>query len=280
MTRSMKRWTALVALTILIASGCATTREGPGAAEMVGRGLLGLVLSPLMIIGGIAQGLAFLPYTVGTGLRELNRGLLDAQAVPLDDAYRATYGVSINDPRVDQRTGEVAGESMGYGRLHPEAMADATRALQRLLVSQGMPQERARHYVLGGVYTHVRTRGHILLSVAYRHPGSEPFRAASKHTGIVTTFRPEQRGWREPYPRDAAGQTVDEIIDWVALDYALLRQDKVVATLFVLAAEAVKSDRRADDYWQVERRWLAGDSARVMEDSRGRVKLDRPSPGA
>ena len=46
------------------------------------------------------------------------------------------------------------------------------------------------------------------------------------------------------------------------------------------AAVAVKSDRRADDYWQVERRWLAGDSARVMDDSRARVKLDRLAPGA
>lgn len=274
MTRATKRWTSLVMLAVFMLSGCATTREGPGAGEMLGRGLLGLVLSPIMIVSGIVQGLAFLPYTLGTGLQELNRGLVKAQAVTLDDAYRATYGVSIDDPRVDQHTGEVAGETVGYGRLHPEAMADATRALQRLLVSQGMPEERARHYVLGGVYTDVRSRGHILLSVAYRHPGAEPFRTVSKHTGIVTTFRPEQRGWREPYARSVEGQAIDEIVDWVAIDYALLRQDKVVATLFALAAEAVKSGKRADDYWQVERRWLAGDSARVMQDSRARVKLD------
>jgi hypothetical protein len=69
-------------------------------------------------------------------------------------------------------------------------------------------------------------------------------------------------------------------VDWVAIDYALLRHDKLVTTLFVLTAEAVKSGKRADDYWQVERRWLAGDSARVMEDSRARVKLDQPAPGA
>ena len=119
---------------------------------MVGRGLLGLVLSPLMIVGGIAQGLAFLPYTIATGLQELNRALVDAQAVTLDDAYRAGYDDSpLDDPRVDQRTGEVRGETIGYGRLHPEAMAEATRALQRLLVAQGMPQERAGQYVLGGV---------------------------------------------------------------------------------------------------------------------------------
>ena len=62
-----------------------------------------------MIVGGIAQGLAFLPYTIATGLQELNRALVDAQAVTLDDAYRAGYGVTLDDPRVDQRTGEVRG---------------------------------------------------------------------------------------------------------------------------------------------------------------------------
>ena len=153
-------------------------------------------------------------------------------------------------------------------------MAEATRALQRLLVDQGMPPERAGQYVLGGVYTHVRSRGHILLSVMHRPAGAQPFRAVSKHTGIATTFRPDQRGWREPYARDIDGRTLDEVIDWVAIDYAWLQQDKVVATLFVLAAESVKSGKRADDYWQVEKRWLAGDSAGVMADSRSRVKLE------
>jgi hypothetical protein len=142
-----------------------------------------------------------------------------------------------------------------------------------------MSEERARQYVLGGVYTHVRSRSHFLLSVTYRPGGAQPFRAVSKHTGIATTFRPEQRGWREPYARDVEGRTIDEVIDWVALDYAMLQQDRVVATLFALAAESVKADRRADDYWEVERRWLAGDSAGVMADSRARVRLERPLSG-
>jgi hypothetical protein len=274
MSRSIKQCVSVVMLLVLTVTGCATTTSsGPGAAQMVGRGLAGLVLSPFMIVGGIMQGLAFLPYTIGTGLQELNRALVQAQSVTLDDAYRAGYGVSIDDPRVDQTTGEVRGETVAYGRLHPEAMAEATRALQRLLVSQGMAPERAGEYVLGGVYTHVRSRGHILLAVTHRPAGAQPFRAVSKHTGIATTFRPEQRGWREPYARDVEGRVVDEVIDWVAIDYALLQQDKMVATLFVLAAESVKSGKRADDYWPVERRWLAGDSAGVVEHSRARVRL-------
>jgi hypothetical protein len=273
MRRLVNRRTAALALVVVLAAGCAAGSPGRSSLEMIGRGLVGLVLSPLMIIGGVAQGLAFLPYTVGSAATDLNRALIDAQAVSLDSAYVATYGVSLADPRVDGHTGRIAEES-GYGRHRPDAMLDATRAFQRLLASQGMPEDTARHYVLGGVYTHVRSRGHILLSVAYRHPGMELFRARSKHTAIVTTFRPEHMGWREPYERDVRGQVVDEVIDWVAMDYAALRQDKVVAMLMVLAAEAVKSEKRSPDYWAIESRWLTGDTERVIHESAARVKLD------
>jgi hypothetical protein len=250
--------------------GCATP-QGQMALESVGRGFVSLILAPFMIVAGIAQGLAFLPYTLGTGLAELNRALVEAHATSLDDAYRSTFGVALADPRVDQRSGEVEGESAGYGRYRPEAMLEATRAFQRLLVSQGMPEERARHYVLAGDYTHVRSRGHILLAVVYRHPGMQPIRVTSRQTGIVTMLRPEAMGWRQPYERDINGQLVDEVIDWAGFEYALLRQDRVVATLMVLATEAVKSGKRSADYWPAERRWIAGESEEVMRESHARI---------
>lgn len=276
MSRSLKRLVSAVVITGVLTTGCATP-NGQLAMETFGRGVINLLLSSIMIVTGLAQGLAFLPYTVGTGLAELNRGLLQAQAVPLDDSYKATFDVSIADPRVNQHSGEVAGEQGLDGRYRPEAIFEATNAFQRLLVSQGMPEDTARHYVLAGVYTHTWSRGHVLLAVVYRHPGMEPFRVASKHTGIVTTFRPDNRGWREPYERDANGQIIDEVIDWTGMDYALLRQDKIVATLMLLAAESVKSGKRSPDYWQAERRWIGGDTARVIQESMGRVKLDTPT---
>ncbi|MGH9331266.1 MAG: hypothetical protein ACRD09_12550 [Vicinamibacterales bacterium] len=278
MKPAIRATAALLALTVT-AFGCAGPNGGRLALETFGRGLMGLVLSPIMIATGILQGLAFLPYTIGTGLAELNRGLIAAHAVSLDDAYKASYGVSINDPRVNQRTGAVAGEYSGFGRHRPEAMLEATRALQRLLVAQGMPADKAEHYVLTGVYTHARTRGHLLIALVYRHPGMQPFQVAAKHTGIVTTFRPEQMGWREAYERDTGGSVVDEVIDWVALEYPILRQEKVVATLMVLAAEAVKSGNRSADYWDIERRWIAGDTVRIIHEAAARVKLE-PRTGA
>ena len=275
MNRTMKRLMSVVVVAALLATGC-VTYDGQLAMETFGRGLIGLILSPFMIVAGIAQGLAFLPYTIGTGLAELNRGLLQAQAVTLDDSYKATFGVSTADPRVNQQSGEIAGESGLYGRYRPEAMSEATKAFQRLLISQGMSEEKAQHYVLTGVYTHTRSRNHILLAVVYRHPGMQPFRVASKHTGIVTTFRPENMGWREAYDRDANGQIIDEVIDWAGIEYSLLRQDKIVATLMVLGTESVKTGKRSPDYWQVERRWMAGETTQIIQESMARVKLDTP----
>ena len=270
---------ALLVATMLL-GGCATYGGAPNgqlAAETFGRGVVNLILSPLMIVAGIAQGLAFLPYTIGTGLAELNKALLQANAVPLDDSYRATFGVSITDQRVEPKTGEVRGQEGLYGRYRPEAIFEANRAFHRLLISQGMPEEIARNYVLAGNYRYAWSRGHILLAVVYRHPGVQPFRVASKQTGIVTMFRPDQRGWYEPAERDVNGQVIDEVIDWAAMEYTLLRQDKLVATLMVIAAEAVKSGKRSPDYWQAERRWMAGETTEILRESLAKVKSALPA---
>ena len=259
---------------VLLVAGCAGPNGGPSGLETFARGLGYLVLSPFMIVGGILQGLAFLPYTLGTGLAELNRGLMQAQAVPLDDSYKATFGVSISDQRVNQQTGEIRGQEGLYGRYRPQAIMEANRSFQRLLVSQGMSQENAQHYVLAGNYAYAWSRGHIILAVTYRHSGAQPFRVASRETGIVTTFRPDQRAWHEPYERDVNGQAIDEVIDWTAMEYKLLRQDKIVATLMVIAAESVKSGKRSPDYWEAERRWKAGETAQLIRESLGRVKIE------
>ncbi len=271
-----KRLTCALLAATLMGTGCASY-DGRTGMETFGRGMLNLVLSPLMIAAGLAQGLAFLPYTLGMGLGELNKVLLQANAVSLDDSYKATFGVSVADQHVDQKTGDVYGQEGLYGRFKPEAIFEANRAFQRLLVSQGMKEDQARNYTLTGNYRYAWSRGHILLAVVYRHPGAQPFRAAAKQTGIVTTFRPDQRGWYEPYERDASGQAIDEVIDWAAMEYAVLRQDKLVATLMVLAAEAVKSGKRAPDYWPTERRWQAGETAAILQESADKVKRALPS---
>ena len=272
MKANLKRTGIAALAALLLLHGCAHPYAERGM-ETFGRGLANLILSPFMIVGGLLQGLAFLPYTIGIALDDLNRSLREAQAVTLDDSYRATFGVtSLDDPRVDKRTGEVAGESFGFGQHRPEAMLEATRAFQRLLVSQGMPEEKARHYAVVGDYTYTRSRGHLLVAVVYRHTGMEPFRVTGKQTGIVTTLRPENMAWRSAYERDVNGMVIDEVIDWTGIEYAALKRDRVVATLMAIAAESVKSGKRSPEYWEVERRWIAGQTTQVMSESAAKVE--------
>lgn len=261
---------------VFILTACAT-QEAQKGVERFGRGVAGLILSPLMIVSGLAQGLAFLPYTLGTGVDSLNQALVQSQSVTLDDSYRAAYGVSLADSRVDRQTGQVSGQSFGFGQNRPEAMMDATKAFQRLLISQGMSPSKAENYVIVGDYTHTRTRGHILLAVVYRHNGAAPFRVMSKTTGIVTTLRPDNMGWLSAYERDINGQAIDEVIDWTGLDYQILQQDKVVAMLMVIAAESVKSGKRSPGYWTAEKRWIAGESSQVIAESSATVKKAMPN---
>lgn len=272
MTTRLKR-AGIAALTaIFLLQGCAHPYAERGM-ETFARGMANLVLAPFMIVGGLLQGLAFLPYTIGIALDDLNRSLREAQAVTLDDSYRATFGVaSLDDPRVDKRTGEVAGESFGFGQHRPEAMLEATRAFQRLLISQGMPEERARHYAVVGDYTHTRTQGHLLVAVVYRHTGMEPIRVRAKQTGIVATLRPEHMAWRSAYQQDVNGLVIDEVIDWTGIEYAALKRDRVVATLMAIAAESVKSGKRSPEYWEIERRWIAGQSTRIISESAEKVR--------
>jgi hypothetical protein len=279
MKAGLRRFTCAALASTLVLAGCAA--PGPNdyayhAAERgmqaVGTGLGNLILAPFMIVAGLLQGLAFLPYTAGVALDDLNRALIKANAVSLEDSYRAAYGVSLSDPRVDHKTGQVAGSGFGFGRYRPGALADASNAFQRLLVSQGMPEAAARHYIVVADYTYTKERGVILLAVVYRHTGAEPFQVVSKHTGITTTFRPQNLGWRNAYERDVNGQLIDEVIDWTGIEYASLQQDKLVATLMSIAAESVKTGRRANDYWSEERRWIAGETKQVMADSAGRVQ--------
>jgi hypothetical protein len=216
--------------------------------------------------------LAFLPDALGMALTELTQVLHWANAVSLNDAYKATFGVSIAPRHVDETTGEVRSQRRGYGRYKPDALSKTNRAFRRLLTSQGMSRETARKYVLVGDYIHASTRGQVLLAVVLRHTRTAAFRARHKQTAIVTTFNADQRAWYEAYERDVNGQVIDEVIDWAPLEYGVLGRDQAVATLLVLATEAVKFDKRSPDYWHAERQWLAGDTAAVMQQSAARVQ--------
>lgn len=112
--------------------------------------------------------LVFLTDAVGMTVTDLTHVLRGARAVPLNDAYKAAFGVSIAACHVDRTTGEVRGQRRMYGRYKPETLSKTNRAFRRLLISQGMSAETARKYVLVGDFTHAWTDGQVLLALVLR----------------------------------------------------------------------------------------------------------------
>src|SRR5512134_1652387 len=108
MPAGLKRITCAALASVVVLSSCAAPNTtGYQAAERgmqtFGTGLTNLFLAPIMIVAGLLEGLAFLPYAAGLALDDLNGALMRAHAVSLDDSYRAAYGVSLTDPRVDPK---------------------------------------------------------------------------------------------------------------------------------------------------------------------------------
>lgn len=278
MNSQARRLVVAMLVPLVVLAGCTLAPESRRGFERVGKGIVNLLLSPVMIAAGLAEGLAFLPFTVGTNVHDLDKGLRQANAVSLDESYKATFGVGIKHSDVDPKSGDILRMEGLYGRFKPEALFEAQKAFNRLLLSQGMSEDKARHYVIVGNYKWAWSRDHVIFGIAYRHPGTEQIRVVGKETGIPTTLRPwYHQAWHEAYQKDAEGQVVDEIIDWAAMEYSSLRGDKVVATLLVIAVEAIKAGKKSPDFWDSERRWLRGDSATILRESFDRVKRAFPS---
>lgn len=233
---------------------------------------LDMLLTPVMMDAGLDAGMVFLPATLKTNILEFDKLLKQAKAVSLDESYRFLFGVGIRSPEVDPKSGDILSQHPTYGIFRYGALAKAQDAFTRLLVKQGIPEDKARQYVLVGNYKWAWSRDLILFAVSYRHPGVDAITVINKETGKVARLKPADPAWNEAFARDVEGQPVDEILDWAAVRYSSLRGDRVVATLFVIGAEAVKKGKKSPDYWPAEKRWLQGETDAVFQETTERVK--------
>ena len=112
MRQARGRLAAVLLAAMVAVAGCVTP-DGQLAVETFGRGMANLILAPLMIVAGIAQGLAFLPYTIGMGLAELNRSLIEASA---DAQFAIAPDGTITD------VNEEATRLTGYSRKHEKKL--------------------------------------------------------------------------------------------------------------------------------------------------------------
>lgn len=242
----MKRIPIILCAISLVA--CAPPHaEGPNPGhgfQTAGIGIGQLMLSPLMIAAGLVEGIASLPFFLSAGVHELNQGLVQANAsMTLDDTYRAAYGERLSDVPASGDTGRVFTE-----------MRSATVFFQSMLNRYGVKD--ANRYVLTAIRT-ADADGYTLYAVVRRD--SETVQVADKLDPTrLRTLTPVDLDYYRPYFQDTSGQRLDHVVDWAGISRRHIQTQKGQAILMNLAANSILNDKRSDDYWQAERRWMVG----------------------
>ena len=264
----MKNKSIVIALCLMLIVSCTTTNEsgqevktGFGKAAM---GLAHLVLSPLQIAAGLLEGIASVPYYLSTNVQDINKGMIAANAkITLDDTYESAYGKRIKAIPETGDTGEVF-----------QRMKHASEYFQKVLRRYGVPN--ANNYILTSIDT-ASPKGYTLFAVVYRPANS--IKVIDKYDGTtVRHFDSGDRLFYEPFAKDINGRSLDTIIDWAAMPREYVKTQKAQALLLTMAANSVVNEKRSTDYWEIEKRWIAGEYLEITEQKmnsvRNKMKID------
>lgn len=252
----------VISLCLFLITACATSKEGgPAIGSGLGsafKGITHLILSPVQIAAGLLEGISSMPYYLSTNIHAINRGLIKAQAkVTLDDTYEAAYGKRLSEIPESGNTGEVF-----------RRMKHATRFFQNVLSQYGIPD--ANRYILTSIDT-ANNEGYTLFAVVYRP--LDAITVIDKYNGqSVRSFKITDRLFYEPFEKDKNGRSLDTIIDWAGMPRDLTKTQKAQAVLITMAANAVINKKRSPDYWEIERRWIAGEFREITEQKMGNVR--------
>ena len=248
---------AIVSASLTVGCAAPPPSEVNHPAYGLGVALGYLVASPVLILAGLAEGIASAPYFVDADLHEMNR-VMTTSAAPVDlgRTYEYAYAKPFD-------TVPSSGDTGGLFRH----MKPATHHFQNVLRGYGV--DNPENYVLTAVRPADR-EGYTLYGLVYRPNSSVRVKDDS---GRIRDLTPNDDEFYRPYARDANGQPLDMIIDWAGVPRTSIRTQKGQAILMTLAANSVLINRRSDDYWAVEKRWTAGAVKSVVAE--GKAILDR-----
>jgi hypothetical protein len=258
----------MIVLSTFLVTGCVSHRTAepspaPNPARGLGQALGYLVLSPVMIVAGLFEGIATAPYLIEADLHDMNREMEKANTnVTLDETYQYAYGRRLDTVPKSGSTGRVF-----------RHMSEATGHFQNVLRGYGVA-DYDRYFL-----TAVRTAdqaGYTLYGVVHRP--ARQIRILDRN-GRVRTLSPEDRVYYRPYERDASGRPLDVVIDWAGVPRTTIKTQKGQAILMTLAANSVLINRRSDSYWDIEKSWIEGDYKHIVAERKGQLDQRMGGPG-
>lgn len=234
----MKLLSCLVAISILfVISSCvyfSPTAAGLSAAK------------------GTEAGLPSLPYYTFSkeGLIRLNNEMVDYN-VPftLADTFKAVYGMDLNDFN-----------PTGYKEQLFTNMKEATESFHKILKSKNI--QNSENYILTSVDT-ARDEGFMIFAAVYR-PGLKITVADKYDPSITRTLTPDDLEFFLPYHTDINGTGLDKVYEWAALPVDSYSRQSRQAVLLTLTANKVIRKTAKPEYWEAEKKWIAGDYKSVV----------------
>lgn len=255
-----------LALSASLLTACAPPRDGangPNAVAVLGTGIGFLVATPLFIAVSLVEGLSALPYLESADLHEVDREMrASGSQVDIKRTYQYAYQQRLDSVPSNGDTGQM------FYNMH-----DATQHFREVLRGYGV--ENPQEYLLTAIRTADR-QGYTLYAVIHRPAGVVRISSRSGprvlHTG--------QQAYYQPWRINSAGQAQDTVIDWAGVPRKSIGTQKGQAIMMTLAANAVLLNRRSDDYWQIEQRWMRGEHRQIVNQRKtyleGRLGLHQP----
>lgn len=231
---------------VCMISGCVVADAPRHPAQAVGQAAGYTVVSPLLILKGLGEGISSAAHVSKGDLKAMNAAMVKAKApVDLARTYQYAYGTDLATAPANGNTGQVF-----------RHLAAASRHFQDALRGYGIGN--AEDYYLTAVRS-ADVQGYTLYAVVYR-PEKQIQLAVDGQTATLT---PADDAFYRPYARDARGQSLDLVLDWAAVPRTEIRTQKDQAVMMTIAANSVLINRRSNDFWQTEAAWRGGDFRRI-----------------
>ncbi len=242
----------IVILAVFLVAGCVAPRHAQpnDPAHSLGEALGYIIVSPILILVGLLEGIASLPYYLDSDLHAMNREMEKADSdVTLDRTYQYAYNRPLESVPPSGDTGKV------FRHLKP-----ATEHFQKVLKGYGV--EDYDRYLITAVRTADR-EGYTLYSIVYR--AERTIRVRDSYGRVRSVSPSDNRDYYKAFERDAGGNPLDVVIDWAGVPRTVIKTQKGQAILMTLAANSVLINRRSDDYWAIEKRWIDGFYKEIAE---------------
>ncbi len=204
------------------------------------------------MVKGLDVGTPALPYFAysDTTLEVIDKEFKTANArVTIEDTYKYGYKKPFKNLPPDGDTDQTFTD-----------METATGYLQSILKNKGVPDPE--NYFLTSIDS-ARSFGFTLIAAVHRPDEKvtvyDKFGASSEKT--ITCDDPS---FYQPYRFDCEGGPLDTVYAWAAVPNDCFEKQGHQAILLTLTANKLLEKRPKPDYWEAERKWIAGNYKSVV----------------